>query len=777
MAVLLRISLAIALLSIAAYPPSVCAAEELILALRVNGLSRGDGLVELVTNEDVRFSAEEAKRLRFSTRALESIRQSDGKFRITPSADVSMRVDLDALTLHLDVPANWFESINVSLGTRSAVKVTQLDDWHGWLNYAVDAQVASGANPDARVDTRLVVTRKRWSLVSEQGIQQLASAPSWERKFTSLFYDDVERLAQLSIGDVGAETGLGASGTSIRGVRWSRRYDFDPAVMSAPTFSWQYDLTAPSTVDVYVDQMRVRSLSVGPGPLNLADLSYFAGLRNVEVVVTQRGGAQTRIAIPYYFSSDLLGAGKTTFDLALGVLPGAQGNSDWLATASFRKGASDSFTWGVGGEVRKSYQTARAELALRDERLGQLSLLTAVSRRAIDNEIGAAAVLSHSLSRNAVSWQGYALLQSAEFGRDREPLPTQSLLTRQAAASLNVALSNRHSFAINAGVSEYANAPRKSSFGTRLSQNWGKGMSSWIAIAQAQEHGQRSNSISAGFSMSLGPRWSVSATGETRSDGTHQASIRGARSGSDDGWNNLRIASLTRDSRIAVESYVERPFGFAELALAARAERFSGKEEYAGNARLSGSTVFARDGIWLSPSISQSFALVDVPGTQSVRVYHNSQLAGRTGSDGKIVLPSLAGYTSNQIRIDDRDIPIEIELDKVLKEVAPRSNAGVRVEFVSRTVAAIGGTLVVARDVGQQAVASAQLTVTRLDGESEPVQSSTDGQGGFYLDGLAPGRWRIMAVNRTTRCSVELNVSKSSVAFTDLGDTLCIPAR
>jgi outer membrane usher protein len=158
-------------------------------------------------------------------------------------------------------------------------------------------------------------------------------------------------------------------------------------------------------------------------------------------------------------------------------------------------------------------------------------------------------------------------------------------------------------------------------------------------------------------------------------------------------------------------------------------------------------------------------------------VYHNSQLAGRTGSDGKIVLPSLAGYTSNQIRIDDRDIPIEIELDKVLKEVAPRSNAGVRVEFVSRTVAAIGGTLVVARDAGQQAVASAQLTVTRLDGESEPVQSSTDGQGGFYLDGLAPGRWRILAVNRTTRCSVELDINKSSVAFTDLGDTLCIPAR
>ncbi len=769
-----RIALTVGLL-LTVVSPGLSVAEELILGLRVNGLNRGDAVVELVTNDDVRFTADEAKRLGFSSRTLDALRQPDGKVRITPSTDVAMRLDLDALTLQLNVPAQWFDSINVSLGTRSAVKVTQMEGWHGWLNYALDAQAASDANPDARLDTRLVLTHSRWSLVSEQGIQRLVSKPSGQRKFTSLFYDDVERLAQLSLGDVNYEGALGASATSVRGIRWSRRYDFSPAIVSSPSFSWQYDLTVPSTVDVYVDQMRVRSLSVGPGPLNLADLSYFAGLRNVEVVVTQRGGAQTRIAIPYYFSSDLLGAGKTTFDLALGVLQGSQNKSDWIATASFRKGATDSFTWGVGGEVKESYQAARAELALRDERLGQLSLLTAVSRRASDNEIGAAAVFSHSLSRNAVSWQAYALLQSAEFGRDRNPPPTQSLLIRQAAASLNVALSNRHSFAVNAGVSEYANAPRKSSYGTRLSQNWGKGMSSWIAIAQAKERGLRSNSISAGFSMSLGPRWSISATGEARSDGTHQASIRGARSGSDDGWNNLRIASLTRDSRVAVESYVERPFGFAELALAARAEQFSGKEEYAGNARLSGATVFAKDGIWLSPSISQSFALVDVPGTQNVRVYHNSQLAGRTGSDGKIVLPSLAGYTSNQIRIDDRDIPIEIELDKVLKEVAPRSNAGVRVEFVSRTVSAVGGTLVVARDAGQQAVASAQLTVTRLDGESEPVQSSTDGQGGFYLDGLAPGRWRISAVNRTTRCSVELNVIKSSVAFTDLGDIVCNP--
>lgn len=777
MAVVYRLVMAAALLLLGTHSAISFAAEEVIFSLRVNGLGRGESVVELVGNDEVRFAEEEVKRLGFSKAALARLRGSDGKYSLAPTAEVKLRVDLDTLTLHVDVPATWFETINFSLGTRSTVKVAQLDELHGWLNYAVDVQAGSGADPDARLDTRLVLTRGRWTLVSEQGVERLASNPTWTRKFTTLQFDDAVRLAQFSLGDVGNDPGLGSSTTNIRGVRWSRRYDFDPAVVSAPTFSWQYDLTSPSTIDVFVDQMRVRSFSAGPGPLNLSELSYFAGLRNVEVNVTQRGGAQTRIAIPYYFSNDLLAAGKTSFDAVLGVRPNEHGQSDWIATGSFRHGLTDAFTWGFGGEARKIYQSARTELAVRDERFGQLSLLAALSRRAGDDSIRRSAVLTHSLSRNTISWQGYLLAQDAGFGLDRMPVPTQALLVRQAAASLNVAISNRHSFAVNAGVSHFENAPRKLSYGARLSQNWGKGMSSWIAIARAEARNQRSNTISAGFSMSLGPRWSISATGEARSDGTHQASIRGARSGSDDGWNNLRIAALNRESRVALESYVERPMGIAELALSARAEQIGSKTEYAANARLSGATVFAKGSVWFSPSISQSFALIDIPGTQNVRVYHNSQLVGRTASDGTLILPNLAGYASNQVRIDDRDIPIEIELDKVQKEVAPRSNAGVHVQFVSRTVSAVGGTLVTSRDGKQHAVASAQLTITPIDASADPLQSSTDGQGGFYLDGLAPGRWRIAAINRTTRCAIELTVNKTNAAFTDVGELLCVATQ
>lgn len=775
---LYRLTIAVALLVFCANSPHALAAEEIILTLRVNGVVRGESVVELVSNDDLRFAGEEFKRFGFSRDAFERLRQIDGKYRLTPSTDVKMKVDLDTLTLHLEVPARWFESTYVSLGTRSAVKITQIDELHGWLNYALEAQVGSGVDPDARFDTRLVLTRNRWSLVSEQGVQRLASTPTWARKFTTLFYDDPTRLAQLAIGDVGTEPGIGSTTASIRGLRWSRRYDIDPAITSTPTFAWQYDLIAPSTIDIYVDQMRVRSLTAGPGPINLADLSYFAGLRNVELVVTQRGGAQTRIAIPYYFSNDLLAAGKSQFDVALGLRSSDAGSSkEGVASGSFRYGATNAYTWGVGGEARRGYQSMRGEFAMRDERFGQLSLLTALSRSPHDRAIRNSSVLSHSLSRNTISWQGYLLAQDATFGLDRPPLATQALLIRQAAASLSVSLSNRHGFAVNVGTSQYANAPQKLGFGARFSQNWGKGMSSWIAVARTEERSQKLNTISAGLSMSLGPRWSISASGEARSDGGYQASLRGARSGTEDGWNNLRVAALSRNASTTLESYVERPIGVAELALAARAEQNAGNAAYATSVRLSGAAVVAKAGVWLSPSITQSFALVDIPGTQNVRVYHNSQLVGRTDKDGAMILPNLAGYASNQVRIDDRDIPIEIELDKVQREVAPRSNSGVHVQFVSRTVSAVGGTLTTTREGEQRAVASAQLTIKPMDGGSEALQSSTDGQGGFYLDGLAPGRWHIAAINRTTRCTVELTVSKTSAAFTDVGALLCIATQ
>lgn len=753
--------------------PAPAAAEEMIVTLRVNGLNRGEAIVDTGSDGAVTLSADDAKKLGFTQTALERLLGADMRLTLNADRRLQVRLDTNSLTLDLDAPPDWFAATVVSLSSRAPTKVTQLPGWHGWFNYALDMQYASDAAVAARMDTQMVLARNGWSLYSEQSLQGLLTRPSWRRNGTTLFFDDSTALTRFSLGDVAPGPGLGTTVTRLRGLQWSRRYDIDPSVIVGPAFAWQYNVTSPSTVDVFVDQTRVRSVSVAPGPLNLADLTYFPGLRNVDVVVRNRAGAETRIAVPYYFASDMLASGRSTFDLAAGQLVDSPGGPRLAASAAGRYGLTDRLTAGAGLEVQSAYRMARVEATARDERWGQASAQVATSRRSADSPWQQAVSIGYSMIRDRVSVQTNFLAQQTGFGREQMPSGATRLLKRQYSGAVALAISPQQSVSMSLAVSDFANGARESMVGTRLSHNWGRGLSAWLALSGGRQATQVTGSIAVGLTIALGPRWSVSNSAEARKHEGAQMTVRAARSGNDDGWNNLRLSAATRRDVVSAEGYVERATGFSTIALAARAEQRGHATELAGNARASGALVLADGELWASQTVSQAFALVDVPKAASVRVYHNGQLAGRTNDMGRVIVPNLAAYAANQLRLDDRDIPLDVELAAVQQEVAPRTFAGTFVRFANRTVSALAGTLVLHRGGAAAPVVSAQLSASRIDGTAEPIMSTTDGQGGFYLDALTPGRWRIAAINRTIRCVAEVEMNAGPAVFTELGEVPC----
>ncbi|MBL8311787.1 MAG: fimbrial biogenesis outer membrane usher protein [Burkholderiales bacterium] len=753
--------------------PAPASAEEMIVALRVNGVNRGEAIVDAGSDGTVTLSADDAKKLGFTERIVARLRGPDAGVRLKADGTLRVQLDTGSLTLELEAPADWFAVTTVSLSSRTPVKVTQLNGWHGWLNYALDIQQTTGAAADARVDTQFVLAHGGWSLYSEQSLQGILRQPSWRRNGTTAFYDDTTLLTRFSVGDVAVNPALGTTLTRLRGLQWSRRYEIDPSIIVGPAFSWQYNVTSPSTVDVYVDQTRVRSVTVAPGPLNLADLTYFPGLRNVDVVVRNRAGVETRIAVPYYFANDMLARGKSTFDLVAGETLDSTGHPQRAAGAAGRYGMSDSLTAGAGLEARGTYRMVRVDATASHENWGQASLQIARSRGGSETRWRQATSFGYSLIRDRISVQANFLAQASEFGLDPlSPRPAR-MLNRRLSGAVAVAVSQRQSVSLNLAVNDYSDAGRDHVAGARLTHNWGHGMSAWLALDCGRETGRNVGSIGAGVTIGLGPRWSISSSTESRIRESGQINVRAARSGSEDGWNNLRVSATAKAGSVTTDGYAERVTPLSTITLAGRAEQRAHATELAGNARLSGAVVLADGEAWLSQTVSQAFALVDVPQVTDVRVYHNGQFAGRTGQSGRVVVPNLAAYAANQIRIDDRDIPLDIELAAVQQEITPRTLAGTAVRFANRAVVALAGTLTLRRGAVAEPVASAQLTVSPVDGALDTLLSTTDGQGGFYLDNLTPGRWRISALNRTTRCVAEIEVSAAASAFTDLGDVAC----
>jgi outer membrane usher protein FimD/PapC len=68
-------------------------------------------------------------------------------------------------------------------------------------------------------------------------------------------------------------------------------------------------------------------------------------------------------------------------------------------------------------------------------------------------------------------------------------------------------------------------------------------------------------------------------------------------------------------------------------------------------------------------------------------------------------------------------------------------------------------------------LAAAQVTATN---GAATITSSTDGDGGFYLENLAPGQWTVAVLGRKARCIANITIPTNSPSFLDLGRIPCL---
>jgi outer membrane usher protein len=86
-----------------------------------------------------------------------------------------------------------------------------------------------------------------------------------------------------------------------------------------------------------------------------------------------------------------------------------------------------------------------------------------------------------------------------------------------------------------------------------------------------------------------------------------------------------------------------------------------------------------------------------------VRVYLDNRMAGRTDSDGRLLLPSLRPYEDNRVRLDVQDLPLDAEITTAEVEAVPYDRSGMTIAFPL------------------ERAAQATATLLGADGESLPI--------------------------------------------------------
>ncbi|MBS0531491.1 MAG: fimbrial biogenesis outer membrane usher protein, partial [Proteobacteria bacterium] len=242
-------------------------------------------------------------------------------------------------------------------------KVAPRSDYGAVLNYNVFAASANstglprfdfqGASTtlDARVFTP-------FGIASQSGI--LRSAPDNDSAFLRLdsrfTYSDPSRMMTYVAGDAITNGFAWTRPIRIGGLQVARNFALRPDLVTMPLPSASGSAAVPSTLDVYVNNIKTFSQDVQAGPYNITNIPAVTGAGDAKVVVRDASGRETQTSLPFFTSSWLLKPSLTDFSVEVGAPRQFYGTGDdsYVASpvisASLRRGITDSLTLESHGE-------------------------------------------------------------------------------------------------------------------------------------------------------------------------------------------------------------------------------------------------------------------------------------------------------------------------------------------------------------------------------------------------------------------------------------------
>lgn len=538
------------------------------------------------------------------------------------------------------------------------------------------------------------------------------------RLSTSYRYSDQDRLISWNVGDA-INGGLAwTRPIRIGGLQAQSNFALQPNLVTMPLPSLGGSAAVPSTVDVYVNNIKTFSQNVDPGPFSVSNIPLVTGAGNAQLVVRDSSGQQTTTNLPFYASAALLAPGLSSWSLEAGFPRLAYGSSNDayvgtpVGSATLRRGIFDWLTVESHAEAGSGVANGGVGAAIRTGTIGVADVAVAASTTSGSDGMQAYASYQtqlFGLNINASSQRTFgsyndlasatARLQSLAPAPVPVPVPglfgILTYLPYAGAAAWNLPIY---------GNSLPPRALSQFSIGAPLPfdrlANWN--LSSVLLIDGANN---RSNILSASYSRSLPLRASLFATvfsdfgsnkstgvvlglsiplGESasvtsdvsRGQGGTTASVQAVKSlgptPGDTGWE-------VRDSEGAAP-YREASLSYRSSYLTAKVGASQSQSVTEVGLELRGSISTMGGDVFFSNWIDDGFAVVDA-GAPNVEVSYENRPVGTTDKQGLLLVPSLRSYQANKITIDPANLPVDAELETTHDVVAPADRAGVLVKF------------------------------------------------------------------------------------------------
>lgn len=506
---------------------------------------------------------------------------------------------------------------------------------------------------------------------------------------TTWSYSDPDTILSYRAGDLITGGLAWTRPIRIGGFQLQRNFNIRPDLITMPLPSLSGSVAVPSTLDVYVGNLKTYSTELPSGPYRIDNMPVISGAGTALLVLTDATGRQVESESPFFTDARLLRKGLVDYSIETGFPRSEYGlrssayESAPVITASIRDGLTNHVTLEGHLELGRGLTNAGMGVNFSTGLLGLISAAGAFSNRgakkgalfygAWDFPFGDFN-LHASTQRTIGDYQDIASLPL----EDGSPL---SLGLSVPRAIDQIAVGYRFpdiksSVSLAAIHTDQAIAGKTMIVTASFSHSFENGMSIF-ASGFRDAANKKSYGAFVGLAIPLGATASSFVEVTNDSGGNSVTADVVQAIGTEPGSFGGRF-SVSRGHNDFITGYgaVRLRGGLFEASIT--------QQDHSLNAYLtfSGALVASGNGIFTSQRIDDAFAVVDA-GASGVSVFVENHPVGVTGSSGKLLVTGLKSYQENNVSIDASALPLDADVPNTELRLVPAERSGVVAKFVN----------------------------------------------------------------------------------------------
>lgn len=586
--------------------------------------------------------------------------------------------------------------------------------------------------------------------------------------------DQPEQMATWRFGD--AVTGaLDWSGAArFGGIQYATNFSTQPNFITFPLPAYKGEAVLPSNLNVFVNNTLRQQQTINNGPFILDNIPVVTGAGTVNIVTQDILGRRQVINLPYYTSPTLLKSDLTNFSYELGFIRDNYGidsdsYSHFLTTGTYQRGITDKLTLGAHAELLSAQQTLGFSGNYLLNQYGIVSFALVGSH----NYCGPGALASVGFNRQTptLSYGAKATVTTTNFSEiGIQPGPAAPTITNQVFVGYDTCAYG------SVGLS-YTDMNNQAFFGSEATLN-NQHIELMTATYSRQvyksaslvcggatdlchsENGQVFISLVFGLDESRSLSAYTSYKNQNHEIQPFFQLSKNLPLGNGYGYHVLTTNNLA-DSLGGDISW-QNDIG----AYTARVYQAPNQLSYELDA--SGSIIHLGGDTHLARQMTNSFALVQVPGFKDVGVYYQNQLMGHTDAQGNLLIPQILAYQENKIEIDPKTLPLNTSFETTQETVLPYYHSGQVVKFNVKKIRGVNLHLVMVN--GEFVPPGATV---KLENDEKGIEYPVSYEGEIYLANVATDTVKGTVEWDDHVCHFTVKLPATDQAITELGNVTC----